>query len=40
MVKIKTTTRQPKTPEEWFEKRFQVFATDTAGTIPKGDKAE
>ncbi len=30
----------PKTPEEWFEKRFQVFAADNASTIPKGDKAE
>lgn len=30
----------PKTPEEWFTKRFQVFATENAASIPKGEKAE
>ena len=30
----------PRTPEEWFTKRFQVFAAENAASIPKGEKAE
>lgn len=31
---------QPRTTEEWFQKRFQIFRADNAKSIPKGDKAE
>lgn len=30
----------PKTPEDWFTKRFEVFVTENAASIPKADKAE
>ena len=30
----------PKTPEEWFTKRFEVFVADNAGVLPKDEKAE
>ena len=30
----------PKTPEEWFTKRFEVFRAENAASIPKADKAE
>ena len=31
---------KPKTTEDWFTKRFQIFHSDNAASIPKGDKAE
>lgn len=27
--------RKPKTPQEWFDKRYQIVAADAVGTIPK-----
>jgi hypothetical protein len=27
--------RKPKTPQEWFDKRFQIVAAEAVGTIPK-----
>jgi len=28
---------EPKTPEEWFNKRYQVLTAEVAGTIPRGE---
>lgn len=31
---------KPSTPEEWFDKRFQVIAADTSASIPKPEQTE